>query len=311
LLFRHFYASGARSDKGLVSILSGYPALPNSSIMIFPNKTQLIPGLAKSLTEEGYSSAFYYGGDINFASMKSYMLNCGFQKIVSQSDFSTEENVMSWGVADEFLFNRVYKEIASAEKPFFKAMFTLSSHPPYDIPAKPWKQGKDRETLYINSIHYTDSCIGNFVRKLETSGLLENTLLIFVADHGNGFPGNSAYSAKEKFQIPMIWFGSALNESGVVNHIASQTDIPKTLLEQMQLNSDAYIFSRNIFGDSYYPESMFAFNNGFGYVNDSLDYSYNQSDKSLVLNSGKSGSGFDEHGKKFYQALHDNFLKLK
>jgi phosphoglycerol transferase MdoB-like AlkP superfamily enzyme len=311
LLFKNFFASGVRSDKGLVAILSGYPAQPNTSIMIFPEKTQRLPGLPKTLSNHGYSSTFYYGGDINFASMKSYLINIGFQKIISKEEFPADQNVMSWGVADEFLFQRVFEDIMQADTPYFKTLFTLASHSPYDFPAKPWKNGNDRETQFINSVHYTDSCMGSFIHQLESQGKLENTLIIFVADHGNLFPGDLPYSSMQKFQIPMIWYGGALSKTGVVEKIASQTDIPGTLLGQMKINADKYLFSRNIFGKSYSPEAMYAFNNGFGYINDSLNFSYFQNSQKVVKVSGKVNEDTEMTAKLFYQAMYDNFLSLK
>lgn len=311
LLFSNFYASGVRSDKGLVAILSGFPAQPNTSIMIFPEKTQRLPGLAKSLSEVGYSTSFYYGGDINFASMKSYMINIGFQEIISKEEFPESQNVMSWGVADEFLFKRVSDDIEKSEAPYFKTVFTLASHSPYDIPSKPWKPGKDRDTQFINSIYYTDSCLGSFVNELERLGKLENTLVIFVADHGNLFPGSLPYSSKEKFHIPMIWYGDALNKTGIIDKIASQNDIPCTLLEQLSISSDEYIFSRDIFGESYTPEAMYAYNNGFGYINDSVNFSYFQNSDKIVKVSGNVTEEISMPAKLFYQAMYDTFLTLK
>src|SRR5690606_2866121 len=43
LNFTKMYASGDRSQKGLVSILSGYPAQPNTSIIKTPRKTENLP----------------------------------------------------------------------------------------------------------------------------------------------------------------------------------------------------------------------------------------------------------------------------
>ena len=45
VLFTNFYANSFRTDRGLVAILSGYPAQPTTSIMKYPRKTQSIPPL--------------------------------------------------------------------------------------------------------------------------------------------------------------------------------------------------------------------------------------------------------------------------
>jgi phosphoglycerol transferase MdoB-like AlkP superfamily enzyme len=279
--------------------------------MIFPEKTQKLPGLANTFAEQGYSTSFYYGGDINFASMKSYLINTGFQKIISQDEFPANQRTMSWGVADEFLFQKVLGDLPQSNTPSFTTIFTLSSHPPYDIPAKAWKPGNDRETLFINYVHYTDSCVGSFVHELEKAEKLNNTLIIILADHGNQFPGNLSYSSMHKFRIPMIWYGKALKKQGTFDQIASQTDIPCTLLEQLGFSTEDYIFSRNLFGDSYKPEAMYAFNNGFGFVNDTLNFSYFQSSQQIEKIFGTSNNETVMPAKLFYQAMYDNFLSIK
>jgi phosphoglycerol transferase MdoB-like AlkP superfamily enzyme len=311
LLFTHFYASGVRSDKGLVAVLSGFPAQPNTSVMIFPDKTQKLPGLPNDLEKAGYSTDFYYGGDINFASMKSYMLNIGFQKIISKYDFPAEQRNMSWGVADEFLFKKVFEDIRVADTPYFKTVFTLASHPPYDFPGKRWKKDNDRGTEFINSIHYTDSCLGLFIHVLEQSGEMKNTLVIMVADHGNLFPGDEPYNSIQKFHIPMIWYGGALNSTGNIDKIASQTDIARTLLEQLKIKTDEYLFSRNIFGNEYQPSAMYAFSEGFGYINGSLNFSYFQNSQQFNKEFGTLNDTTTLPAKKFYQAMYDTFLSLK
>lgn len=61
ILFTNFYANSFRTDRGLTSILSGYPAQPTASIMKYPAKSQSLPGISKSLRKAGYDTQFLYG----------------------------------------------------------------------------------------------------------------------------------------------------------------------------------------------------------------------------------------------------------
>ncbi len=45
LLFKNIYASGDRSEKGLVALLSGYPVQTTTSIIKLPRKTEHLPHL--------------------------------------------------------------------------------------------------------------------------------------------------------------------------------------------------------------------------------------------------------------------------
>ena len=83
ILFSNFYASGDRTDKGLISILNGYPAQPTSSIIKFAGKTQSLPFLNMKFKDIDYHTQFVYGGDINFANFNSYFSNAMFDDIIS------------------------------------------------------------------------------------------------------------------------------------------------------------------------------------------------------------------------------------
>ena len=68
--FTNFYANSFRTDRGLVSILSGYPSQPNNSIMKYPAKSQTLPGIPKSFSEAVVETLeFFYGGDSCFSNM--------------------------------------------------------------------------------------------------------------------------------------------------------------------------------------------------------------------------------------------------
>ena len=53
LMFTNFYANSFRTDRGLVSIMSGYPGQPNTSIMKFVSKTENLPSFPRRMKEEG------------------------------------------------------------------------------------------------------------------------------------------------------------------------------------------------------------------------------------------------------------------
>ncbi|MDP4989278.1 MAG: sulfatase-like hydrolase/transferase, partial [Polaribacter sp.] len=73
MLFTNFYANGDRTDKGIPAILSGYFPQPVERIMRMPNKTRSLPMLPKKMYELGYETSYYYGGDLNFGNMNTYL----------------------------------------------------------------------------------------------------------------------------------------------------------------------------------------------------------------------------------------------
>ena len=308
LVFSNFFATGDRSDKGIVGILSGFPAQPTTSIINYPSKTQDLPFLLKPFHEDGYFTAFYYGGDLNFANFKSYFTNPAMDKIVTVNDFPAEQNQQKWGVPDEYLFNRIISDADDIKSPFFIYCFTLSSHEPYDIPGKPFFGSSTIDERSKSGFYYTDKCIGEFMEKAKTKPWWENTLIIFLADHGNRYPGLIPNHVREKFQIPMIWTGGAvLNYDTLITKYCSQTDLPKTLLKQFGYESDSYKYSKDIFDRSSPSFAMYFFNNGFGFMSDSACLIYDNNFRKFIQEEGKNASIFKEPSKAYLQILSDDF----
>lgn len=309
ILFSQFYASGDRTDKGMLAVLSGFPSQPTTSVIKFVDKTEKLPALPKTLAGYGYTCKFYYGGDAEFASYKSYLLNAGFNNIVELKDFPKSQRISSWGVPDEFLLQKAASDLKKEKQPYFITLLTLSSHTPYDIPARPHSEGNSDEIKYYNSVFYSDHCIGKFIDTLESEGLLNNTLVIFVADHGFHLPGNLPQNTPLSYHIPLIWYGGALaKHDTIINTIGNQTDIASTLLAQLNISSDQFKYSKNIFSFDTPHKTVFEINNGFGYVSDSLTYFYYNEAANYSVIRGKINEKDILEGKAFYQVLYNDII---
>lgn len=266
ILFDNFYASGDRTDKGLSSILSAYPAQPNSTIIKYPNKTQGLPSLNKKMKELGYRTSFIYGGDADFANFRSYITASGFDALTEDEDFDDEVNTSQWGVHDGFVGERALQELDTAQTPFFKVWLTQSSHEPFDVPGKKLLPHTTEENRFLNSCRYTDSCLGAFIDRVKKRADWKNTLVILTADHGHRSPGNQVIQSKERFRIPLLLLGGVLTKDSIIHTIGSQTDIANTLLAQLDASSADFIFSKNLFGNNTQQHAAFYFNNGFGFI---------------------------------------------
>ncbi|WP_324678793.1 LTA synthase family protein [Hymenobacter sp. GOD-10R] len=269
VLFTNFYASGDRSQKGLVSLLSGYPNQPTTSIIKYPRKTEHLPHLCQSLKAVGYSSHYYYGGELAFANMKSYLITAGYEKFTERTDFTPAQQNSKWGAHDHILFDRILKELPSQRQPFFVTAFTLSSHEPFDIPIPAKFPGTDEAAHFRNSVYYTDWALGRFLHEARTQPWWDNTLIVLVADHGHPLPNNDSNENPSKFHIPLIVAGGALRPEArgrVVTTYGAQTDLAATLLAQLQLPAQDYVWSHNLLQPVTKPFAFYCFNNGFGMV---------------------------------------------
>lgn len=302
LLFTRFYANSFRTDRGLVSIFSGYPAQPTTSIMKYPAKSQTLPSISKTLSEKGYDLEWIYGGDADFTNMRSYFMSAGFDRIICDRDFPIQQRLSKWGADDEITFDKLYRQIdAQQQQPFMKFLLTLSSHEPFEVPLQKF------EDKYLNSVAYTDSCLGLFIDRLKASSSWDNTLLILLPDHGFRYPDTLANHAPERHHIPMIWAGGALLRSGKVETLASQIDLAATLLGQLGLPYDDFTFSKNIFAR---PDSaafaFYTFKNGFGYIDRNGAVVYDCDADTPLWKSSPDTDTEERNGKILLQKLYDD-----
>ena len=248
VLFTNFYANSFRTDRGLVAILSGYPAQPTTSIMKYPRKTQSIPAIAGSLRKAGYGTKYYYGGDADFTNMRSYLMSSGFEDIVSDQDFPVTERLSKWGAHDHLVFNRLLEDLkaeaaegtAEEKTPHFRVLQTSSSHEPFEVPFR--RLENDR----LNAFAYTDSCAGDFVRQFRELPQWKNTVIVFVPDHLGAYPEHIDNLSVERYRIPLLMVGGAVREPRRIDVYGSQHDIAATLLAQLALPHDEFVFSKDM-----------------------------------------------------------------
>ena len=305
VLFTNMYANSFRTDRGIVSVLNGYLAQPTTSIMKYPAKSQTLPSIAKSLTNEGYIANMLYGGDINFTNMQSYFFGSGYSRITADRDFPITSRLSKWGANDDITFHYLYEDIKSRDNqaPWLTTFLTLSSHEPFEVPY----HRLDEMGLYPNSVAFTDSCIGHFIEKLKELPVWKNTLVIFVSDHGYPYPKDVTGYEPRRYHIPMLWIGGAVKKPVVIDKLANQTDLAATLLNQLEIDHDAFTFSRNILSPDYPEYAFYTYSNGFGFIDSTGISVYDNEGKKTLIETPREGSDLRlRKGKALLQTLYDD-----
>lgn len=255
ILFENIYSSGYRTDQGLVSILAGYPAQPDQSIILLDDKAATLGSLPKWLKENGYQSLFVYGGELTFANIGLWLTNQRFDKIISDRDFSSSEKTQRWGADDQVVLQRMLQEINRLRTPFFAATLTLSLHPPYDVPFKSrWAANNDAEK-FLNSAAFTDQALGAFFEAAAQQPWFDNTLFVLVADHGASQPGGVGMDRPESRHIPLIIAGKPLLDrwrGHRVKAYGNHHDILASLMPEISpgkrsMQTEGIEWSRNLF----------------------------------------------------------------
>ena len=127
-------------------------------------------------------------------------------------------------------------------------------------------------------------------------------LVIIVPDHGVPLEGGQSTSDYRVSHIPMVWTGGAVKGGRVVEEVMMQSDLAATLLAQMGLGFDDFVFSRNVLAPGFgngYGFAFHAFKNGGNLIDSSGVTRFECADGSARTVAGNPGS---DHG-VFIRAL--------
>lgn len=117
---------------------------------------------------------------------------------------------------------------------------------------------------YYNTVYRMDQSIGSVLRALEESGLADNTLVIYTADHGAAFPFAKSQCYLNSTKAPLIirWPGVTDPGNTTLDHIISGTDLMPTILEAIGLpvpeNLDGRSFAPLLLEEAY-EENAYVF----------------------------------------------------
>ena len=314
VLFTNFYANSFRTDRGMVAVLSGYPAQPTTSLMKYPHKIQSVPSIAGSLKKAGYRTKYYYGGDADFTNMRSYVITSGFDELISDVDFPVSERLSKWGVHDHLVFKRLLqdlstestassKSVGAAKRPFFKVIQTSSSHEPFEVPY--CRLANKR----LNAFAYTDSCVGDFVSHFRRLPQWKNTVIVLVPDHLGAYPEHIDNLSIERYQIPLILIGGAVREPKHIPVYGSQHDIAATLLAQLALPHSTFTFSKDMLNPLSPHFAFFTVPDAFGMATPDNRVMYNCESKSIVVDEGAAKGKDLESAKAYLQKIYDDIAK--
>lgn len=247
--FSNCYANSYRTDRGIVSVLSGWLGLPTTTLVKRPDLCRNLPSIASTLKNAGYATKITYGGDIDFTNMRMYLSETGFSTVLGGDAFPSSLYSSAWGVPDE---HTLTSTLLMSERPFLSTVLTLSSHEPWEVPMHRLSDYRR------NAFAYTDSCIGALVSQLKATPLWDSLLVIIVPDHGIPFEEGMSTSDVAVARIPMLWMGGAVRRHRTVDCLMSQSDLAATLLAQMHLPIENFPFSRNVLGCQYPQRKHFA-----------------------------------------------------
>ena len=189
LYFSNFYEqvyNGNSADADLMANTSVYPVRTGATFFRFSNN--IYNSLPKLLRGVGYSTLAIHPDKGSYWNWMSALTSIGFEKTMDETHFDTSEKI-GLGISDGSYFKQIAPILASEKQPFYSFMVTLTSHSPFDLPDQYRKLALSEELNktklggYFQSINYTDQQIGDFLANLDTSGVLDNSVVVIYGDH--------------------------------------------------------------------------------------------------------------------------------
>jgi phosphoglycerol transferase MdoB-like AlkP superfamily enzyme len=231
LFFENFYSAGTHTNNGIYASTCGYPIIPEQHALKH-NPEDYYHNLPTILGQSGYKTIYMTSHDPRFDNMNGFLLQNGFQKMYGQSDYPADKVVGVWGVPDHVQFDcatTVLDSIHDTKQPFFATILTTSNHEPYkpqhNVGIKYKTEDEQQQT-----IQYSDWAIGQFLKKVQTKPWFENTIFVFVADHGYMIAPNYYDMALSYNHIPLFIYAPRILPAQVNTNFGGQIDIPETIL---------------------------------------------------------------------------------
>jgi len=245
--FENLYATGTRSVRGIEAVVSGYLPTPARSVVKLSLSQQNFFTIADLLKQQGYFTEFIYGGESHFDNMASFFIGNGFESVIDQHDYTNPVFTGSWGVSDEDLLNKAHQQLQQKHAqglPYFSLVFTSSNHSPYEFPDGRIELDNPVKQSNTNTVKYADYALGQFFDKAMQSDYWEDTLFLVIADHDLNVFGDALVPI-ERFQIPGLILGADIQPRHI-STIASQIDMPTTLLSLMGISATTPMIGRDL-----------------------------------------------------------------
>ena len=244
IFFDRCFSPSFGTARGVFATLTG---IPDVQLSKFSSRNEQSLNQYSIINNfEGYDKFYFLGGSSDFNNFRGLVAAINDVHIYEEGKF-TSPKLNVWGISDKNLFLEADKVMKQQKKPFFTIIQTSDNHRPFSIP----EEDKDFERRVVsveelqkygfeslaefNAFCYTDYCYKKFIEAARQSAYFDNTIFVFMGDHG--VEGNAAaiYPAAWTEQrlndehIPLLFYAPALLSPAKIIATASQIDMLPTL----------------------------------------------------------------------------------
>ena len=244
--FENTYSAGIHTFNGVFGTIFSYPALFRQHPMKESSITKY-HGLFSTLKEKGYSTIYFTTHDGQFDNIEGFLRANDCETVISKPNYPAEKVKTTLGVPDDYMFEfaiPVLNSLNSKNKPFVAVMMTASDHGPYYIPPYFKPKTKDEKKQIVE---YADYSLKKFIEMASKQTWFNNTIFVFVADHGAPIDGTYEMSLDYN-HTPLVFYApEILKENRVFSKMAGQIDIVPSIMGLLNLPYKNYTLGINLF----------------------------------------------------------------
>ncbi|MBE5927823.1 MAG: LTA synthase family protein [Lachnospiraceae bacterium] len=265
IYFDHFYTNvgkGNTSDAEFSALNSLYPSAERESYTLYQDNN--FSGLPWKLTDRGYDTFAVHGYEKEFWNRNEAYPNQGIQEFYAMEDLDDSE-IIGLGISDMSVFSQTVDIMKAKTGQFFSFVVTLTNHHPYildedkcEIPVM-YNDLESKFASYLQTVHYTDKAIGQFIERLKAEGLYDNSIIVLYGDHhglNKDMDDNDIYMSRfigkeydydEMMKVPMIINIPGSGCTRTISVTGGQIDIYPTVANLLNIElDDKYVLGQDL-----------------------------------------------------------------
>lgn len=261
--FKNCFSPAYGTARGVWAIMTGIPDV--SEIKTASRNLSMVDQRNMLNDIRDYEKMYFIGGSASWANIRGVLKgNIAGLRLYEQQDFhSPVLNV--WGISDKNLFLEANQVLKKESKPFIAIIQTAYNHRPYTIPKEDEQAIQQRsfpkDTLEkygfwsdaeMNAFTYMDYTFKVFMQAAAREKYFENTLFVFVGDHGiRGNAGNMmpkvwTDQGLTTQHVPLLFYAPWLS-AGISDKKVSQVDIIPSVCHLAGLRVTNNSLGRDVF----------------------------------------------------------------
>lgn len=242
--FNRCFSPHFSTARGLFATVTG---IPDVQLSKFSTRNQEALNQRSIINDfTGYKKMYFLGGDPAFNNFAGLLQNIKGLEMVTEGHFKSEP-INVWGISDKDLFLEANERFAQQNEPFFAIVQTADNHRPFMIPEGEKEFQKKNVPIdslkkygfesidEYNSFRYADYCFQVFLKAASKEKYFENTLFVFVGDHGVSGNAKAIYGdvwTRERLtdeHVPLLFYGPKWVPAQQRTDVVSQIDVLPTV----------------------------------------------------------------------------------